>query len=72
VEIKVNKFRKERYWLLRGFRRERDYESGIIQLPNMPITKPSFTIKMINGEQIQKVVTTKNFIKNNGYSYKIK
>lgn len=59
--------RKSRYWLLRGIRKERDYESGKLQFEGRPFTKPSFTERWRNGQLENSVVTTNQFMKRSGY-----
>ena len=55
--------RKSKYRRLREIRRERDYQSGVLQYANRPYTFPSLTILV--GEVKTKQITTKKFIKNN-------
>ncbi|WP_182004605.1 hypothetical protein [Priestia aryabhattai] len=62
----MKKDRKKRYWQLREIRRERDYQSGHLQFANRPITKPSMTIRWIDGKLSKKFVTTKQFMKKKG------
>jgi hypothetical protein len=58
----MNRKRRNRYKQLREIRRERDYQSGVIQYANRPYTFRSAKVNWGNGKAIPVYVTTKQFI----------
>ncbi|CAG9608035.1 hypothetical protein [Pseudoneobacillus rhizosphaerae] len=59
----MNRKRKNRYKQLREIRRERDYQSGVLQYANRPYTFRSARVNWENGKAIPVYVTTTQFIK---------